>query len=302
MASIHGPSIAAHPTSFQAHSTPSPRMGFHPDLEHSMVNIHWCYVLCSPDLYFFKVQQPEVSTMAHAGYVPDSYYGHKHTACLCACFITHSFACNEYHGSSSKLPNFIAHALYRPKLHSSVAFAALLLLQCLRVHFPTTCGSSGWHIFITAFMIASKVISDDKYSNKSWSIVSQGMFQLREINWMEHKFCQYLKWELNVDPDTLKELEDMVQKDFTGPGPYPTHILPTISKLIASTSNPFPTMVANNSTFPIPSFNPPLLKPIPPPHFQHQNPQSTYISPPWTPNTQSPCQLDLTSLTSSAKP
>ena len=164
MASIHGPSIAAHPTSFQAHSIPSPRMGFHPDLEHSMVNIHWCYVLCSPDLYFFKVQQPEVSTMAHAGYVPDSYYGHKHTACLCAYFITHLFACNEYHGSSSKLPYFIAHALYWTKLHSSVAFTALLLLQRLSVHFPTACGSSGQCLFITAFMITLKAMSDNKYS------------------------------------------------------------------------------------------------------------------------------------------
>ena len=111
MASIHGPSIVAHPTSFQAHSTPSPRMGFHPDLEHSMVNIYWCYVLCGPDLLFFKVWQPELSTVAHAGYVPDPYYGHEHTDCLCAHFITHLFACNKYHGSSSKLPYFIAHSL-----------------------------------------------------------------------------------------------------------------------------------------------------------------------------------------------
>ena len=237
--------------------------------------------------------------MAHAGYVPDSYYGHKHTACLCAHFITHSFACNEYHGSSSKLPYFIAHALYWTKLHSSVAFTALLLLQRLSVHFPTACGSSGQCLFITAFMIASKTISDNKYSNKSWTIVSQGMFQLQEINRVECEFCQYLEWELNINPDTLKELKDMIWKDFAGPGPNPTHILPTISKLVASTSNPFPAMVANNSTFPITSFDPPLLKPIPPPHFQHQNPQSTYISPPWTPDTQSPCQLDSTSLASS---
>jgi len=45
------------------------------------------------------------------------------------------------------------------------------------------------------------------YSNKSWSIVAQGMFQLREINQMEREMCQYLEWELNVDPATLKEFE-----------------------------------------------------------------------------------------------
>jgi hypothetical protein len=49
-------------------------------------------------------------------------------------------------------------------------------------------------------MIASKVICDDTYSNKSWSIVGQGMFQLREVNQMEREMYQYLDWELNVEP------------------------------------------------------------------------------------------------------
>ena len=42
-------------------------------------------------------------------------------------------------------------------------------------------------------MITSKVICDDTYSNKSWSIVGQGMFQLSEINQMEREMCQYLE-------------------------------------------------------------------------------------------------------------
>ena len=37
--------------------------------------------------------------------------------------------------------------------------------------------------------------------------VTQGMFQLRD------SMCQYLKWELNVDPVTLKEFEEIVRKD-----------------------------------------------------------------------------------------
>ena len=57
-------------------------------------------------------------------------------------------------------------------------------------------------------MLASKVIRDDAYSNKSWSIVTQGMFQLREITQMEKEMCQYLEWGLNVDPATLKEFEE----------------------------------------------------------------------------------------------
>ena len=68
---------------------------------------------------------------------------------------------------------------------------------------------SGHRLFISAFIIASKVICDNTYSNKSWSIVRQGMFQLREINQMEQEMCQYLDWELNIEPSTLKELEDL---------------------------------------------------------------------------------------------
>jgi len=53
-----------------------------------------------------------------------------------------------------------------------------------------------------------QVICDDTYSNKLWSIVTKGVFQLREINQMER--CQYLEWELNIDLAKLKEFEDMV--------------------------------------------------------------------------------------------
>jgi hypothetical protein len=43
---------------------------------------------------------------------------------------------------------------------------------------------------------------------------------------------------VNVEPSTLKEFEDMVRKDFVGPGPYPTYALQTISKLAATYPNP----------------------------------------------------------------
>lgn len=79
------------------------------------------------------------------------------------------------------LTYFIVYALHRTKLDSSVTFAALVLLQRLKARFPTARGSSVHCLFISAFMIASKVICDDTYSNKSWAIVAQGMFTLREI-------------------------------------------------------------------------------------------------------------------------
>ncbi len=124
---------------------------------------------------------------------------------------------------SPPLGNFIAHTLHRTRIHTSVTFAALyLLLQCLKAHFPTAWGSSGHRLFTSAFMIASKVICDDTYSNKSWSIVGKGMFALREIiNQMEREMRSYLEWQLNIEPHTRLEFEHKVRRDFKGTGPYP---------------------------------------------------------------------------------
>ncbi|KAG1889624.1 uncharacterized protein F5891DRAFT_1214615, partial [Suillus fuscotomentosus] len=79
-------------------------------------------------------------------------------------------------------------------------------IQLLKASFSTAWGSLSHHLFIFTFMLASKVICNNTYSNKSWSIVAQGMFQLQEINqmaWeinqMEDKIYQYLEWKLNVD-------------------------------------------------------------------------------------------------------
>ncbi|EGO00719.1 hypothetical protein SERLA73DRAFT_178625 [Serpula lacrymans var. lacrymans S7.3] len=284
MAAVHGPQIAQHPSPFRnAHSLSHSRMAYHP----------------APPAPSKPASTQPTSRQQ------DPFYGHEQASRLCARFITHLFACPEYppstSGSSTKLPYFIAYALHRTKLHASVTFAALVLLQRLKARFPTARGSSGHRLFVSAFMIASKVICDDTYSNKSWSIVAQGMFQLREINQMEREMCQYLDWELNVDPVTLKEFEEMVRKDFAGPGPYPTYILPPSSKTSPpSTSNPFPP--ANTSTSPIPSFGhrypSPPKPPYPPPST---NTSSTY-SPPATPDTPSPSNSATTSPASSASP
>lgn len=100
-----------------------------------------------------------------------------------------------------------------------MTFAALLLLQRLKTRFPAARGSSGHRLFISAFMIASKVICDDTYSNQSWCIVGQKMFQLKEINQMEREMCSYLEWNLNVSGEEVAEFEARVRAEH---GPRPT--------------------------------------------------------------------------------
>ena len=141
---------------------------------------------------------------------PDPFYGHDEISGLCTRFVTHLFAFPELPSSSSgstvKLHYFITYSLHRTELHPLVTFAALVLRQ-LKAPFPTAQGSSGHRLFISTFMLASKVIWDDTYSNKLWSIVVQGMFELSEIYQMDREMCHYLDWALNVNLATLKEFE-----------------------------------------------------------------------------------------------
>lgn len=235
---------------------------------------------------------------AHHASVPDPYYGHEDTAKVCAHFVTHLFACPEQppvvqpNQPAPRLDLFIAYALHRTRLHESVTFAALYLLQRLKARFPAARGSSGHRLFISAFMLSSKVICDDTYSNKSWSIVGQGMFALREINQMEREMCSYLEWQLNVEPGALTEFEQKVKKDFKGPGPYPTYAIPSPAP------SPMPSTTPYSNTAPAPSFvtgrapstSPPKPAPRPPPPMNSSvppppHPEVVYLTPPSSPGT-----------------
>ncbi|KDQ06614.1 hypothetical protein BOTBODRAFT_86484, partial [Botryobasidium botryosum FD-172 SS1] len=147
---------------------------------------------------------------------------HEESAKLASAFITNFFACPELPPPSSAnpsspsstlaqvvspppaVPPFVAYSLPRTRLQSSVTFAALFLLDHPKGRFPTTCGSSGHRLFIPAFMIASKIICDDTYSNKSWCVVGQGMFWLCEINQMERETRIYLECILAVPKEELE--------------------------------------------------------------------------------------------------
>jgi len=112
--------------------------------------------------------------------------------------------------------------------HEPVTFVALYLLQHLKAWFPTAKGSLGHCLFISTFMLSSKIICNNTYSKKPWCIVNQGMFALWKINQMEWEICSYLECQLNVDPSTLHNFQYHVQQDFAGPRPYPM-VLPQLA-------------------------------------------------------------------------
>jgi hypothetical protein len=80
--------------------------------------------------------------------------------------------------TQSPLDHFIAYALHRTWQHASVTFAALYLLQHLKPCFPSAKGSLASPIYFS-FMLGSKIICDDTYTNKS-CIASQAMLALRD--------------------------------------------------------------------------------------------------------------------------
>ena len=111
-----------------------------------------------------------------------------------------------------RLAHFVAYALYRTRLPTAVTYYALLLLKRLKTRYPVARGSSGHRLFIAAFMLASKMLCDDSYSNKSWTIVGQGLFTLTEINQMERELLSYLDLHLDVAPDELEQFAHELQE------------------------------------------------------------------------------------------
>ncbi|CDU22343.1 uncharacterized protein SPSC_00973 [Sporisorium scitamineum] len=159
----------------------------------------------------------------------DRFYGYRETSELCERFILYLFACPLDSASASaslpatqngtpapRLSEFIAYALYRTRLPEAVTFQALYLLLRLKIRFPAARGSSGHRLFISALMIASKSSCDDTYSNKSWAIVGQGLFSLREINQMERELFGYLGYKVSVSPEDLEVFTYELEQDVDG--------------------------------------------------------------------------------------
>jgi hypothetical protein len=79
----------------------------------------------------------------------------------------------------------IAYSIYRARLPLQVGLSALTLLRRLKTRFPGSTGSSGHRLWLCSYMISSKALCDDTYSNRSWSTCGMGMFSIAEVNQME---------------------------------------------------------------------------------------------------------------------
>ncbi|GAA5997210.1 cyclin family protein [Rhodotorula paludigena] len=156
----------------------------------------------------------------------DRYYGFEDLALLCEHVISSLFSVATQQDAAApaasasatpapapakesaapQLGEFIAYALYRTRLPVSITHQALLLLTRLKQRYPSARGTSTspHRLFLSSLMLSSKISMDDTYSNKSWQIVGQGLFELREVNQMERELFAFLGWNVVVRDEELE--------------------------------------------------------------------------------------------------
>ena len=103
-----------------------------------------------------------------------------------------------------KLLYFIAYALHRTKLHPSVVFVSLVLLQRLKARFPTAQGSPGHRLFVLAFMLAHKVICDNAYWRRQWCWRQPPTITQQKLKWWQLSPAGYVNEQEVATTMTLR--------------------------------------------------------------------------------------------------
>lgn len=228
---------------------------------------------------------------------------------MCARFIGALFSCPNVPMFASGMPggatscpplaHFIAYAIHRTRLPEVVVFTALFLLARLKERFPAARGSSGHRLFISAFMIASKVICDDTYSNKSWCIVGQNLYTLKEVNQMEREMCSYLEWILHVEAAELEAFTLRVKKEYGADCPavppqwVPTSATAPVAAQAASTALVSPVEASRSQVVnaPAQSYPSPRSSPPSPSHSSDSSPNSSADECLTPPSTEDPAAI-----------
>jgi len=250
----------------------------------------------------------------------DVFYGYEDLSKMCGRFIGALFSCPNVPmfantGAATSCPplaHFIAYAIHRTRLPEVVVFTALFLLARLKERFPAARGSSGHRLFISAFMIASKVVCDDTYSNKSWCIVGQSLYTLKEVNQMEREMCSYLEWILHVEAAELEAFTQRVKKEYGADCPAvppqwvsssvaipqavavavastsaaAAAVMPAATSLVSPTEASRSQVVVPAQSYPSPRSSPPS-----PSHSSDSSPNSSSDECPTPPSTEDPTAI-----------
>ncbi|KAF9443978.1 hypothetical protein P691DRAFT_796898 [Macrolepiota fuliginosa MF-IS2] len=163
---------------------------------------------------------------------PLPFYGHAYSprrladyeplAKICSSFMFELFTPTSNldcaNTSYDPLPYFIAVAFSQSQLPEANALAALTLLQRLKSHHPTRAFSSPpkrkepERLFLSSYIAATKVLSDERYHLKFWAKVGQNKFTVEELTAMEKEFFEDLQWDVQIDDATLAIYQLLVER------------------------------------------------------------------------------------------
>ncbi|KAJ1930039.1 hypothetical protein IWQ60_000647 [Tieghemiomyces parasiticus] len=120
-------------------------------------------------------------------------------------------------GGPNSLPSlgsFIRSVVHRTQTPVTAIITALIYLCRLKQRHPSCKGSpgAGHRLILAALITATKSLYDDAYHNRSWVTVSQGLFNLAEVNQMEMEFLVFLNFRLCVTRDQWCEFVAIIDE------------------------------------------------------------------------------------------
>lgn len=165
---------------------------------------------------------PSPLTCSGTSNAPKRLADYEPLAKICSSFVLDLFApaptLDCAHSPYDSLPYFIAVALSQSQLPDTNALAALTLLQRLKSQYPGRTLSStpkrneAERLFLSSYIAATKVLSDDRYRLQFWVQVGQNKFPVEELNQMEKEFFEDLKWDVRIDDATLAIYQLLVKR------------------------------------------------------------------------------------------
>jgi hypothetical protein len=167
----------------------------------------------------------------------DTYRDHKTLTEIGSRLIQHLFQCTETPSDRMECPQldldrFILHVIHSSGLPPDTVYLALFFLQRLK-HRGYLLGQeeTGHHLFLTAFMLATKCVHDRPIFNRSWEKLRIIPWSLQKINRMERDMCAHLGWDMDIDPELLLCFSESIAIDFS---PYSTSLYPTYTLSVTS--------------------------------------------------------------------
>ncbi len=141
---------------------------------------------------------------------------------ICSAFVLELFAPTAHPDCADtpydSLPYFIAMAFSKSQLPETNALSALTLLQRLKCRHPTRTFSSppksdeAERLFLSSYIAATKVLSDDRYRLQFWVQVCQNKFKVEDVTQMEKDFFEDLAWDVRIDDATLAIFQLLVER------------------------------------------------------------------------------------------